>query len=361
MAGGPRPRQPRFTRSGAPAGEQQPAASAAPEEAAASAAPAAPEAPGAGSGAGGRPVPDDDRRGEGARTGSTRVRVNSQGKVAALDAQRESEFEPVPTGGGRFSDWRRTLQLGAARSGPRRAGRDGGPDSGRRRMRPGARRALIALIAAAVALVIAWAVLFSPLFAVRSLEVEGVSLSDRTAVEEALEPLRGTSMTRISDADVRDLLSDFPAIRGAETSAGGSGTLRVAVQERIPVAAVEADDGWSLVDRDGVQLEQVAAREEVRVPVIDGGTDVLGTEDWETVGSVLATLPSSLLEQVQTARAESGGVVMLELEDGVTVRWGDDTESALKAEVLAALVGSAEETGGVEVYDVSAPRHPVLE
>lgn len=337
MAGGPRPRQPRFGGTSGSSStqrgrEQEPVET-----------------------AGGAEFPSS----AGAET--PRVRVNSRDKVAALDEQRESEFEPVPTGGGRFSDWRRTLQLGSSRSGSRGSARDGHDGDGSRRLSPALRRLVRLVVAVLIVVLIVWGVFLSPLFSVRSLQVEGLSLTDQGAAEEALQPLEGKSMTRISSEEVESLLTQFPAVASVDTSASGSGTLRVEVQERIPVAAVEDGDGWQLVDREGTQLEQVTDSEQIRVPVIAGGTDVLGSEDWDTVSSVLASLPSSLLEQVQTARAESGGVVMLELQDGVTVRWGDDTDSALKAEVLAELVDASEATGEVEVYDVSAPRHPVLE
>lgn len=337
MAGGPRPRQPRFGGTSGSSStqrgrEQEPVET-----------------------AGGAESPSS----AGAET--PRVRVNSRDKVAALDEQRESEFEPVPTGGGRFSDWRRTLQLGSSRSGFGGSARDGHDGDDSRRLSPALRRLVRLAVAVLIVVLIVWGVFFSPLFSVRSLQVEGLSLTDQGAAEEALQPLEGKSMTRISSEEVESLLTQFPAIASVDTSASGSGTLRVEVQERIPVAAVEDGDGWQLVDREGTQLEQVTDSEQIQVPVIADGTDVLGSEDWDTVSSVLASLPSSLLEQVQTARAESGGVVMLELQDGVTVRWGDDTDSALKAEVLAELVDASEATGEVEVYDVSAPRHPVLE
>ena len=337
MAGGPRPRQPRFGGTSGSSStqrgrEQEPVET-----------------------AGGAESPSS----AGAET--PRVRVNSRDKVAALDEQRESEFEPVPTGGGRFSDWRRTLQLGSSRSGSRGSARDGHDGDDSRRLSPALRRLVRLAVAVLIVVLIVWGVFFSPLFSVRSLQVEGLSLTDQGAAEEALQPLEGKSMTRISSEEVESLLTQFPAVASVDTSASGSGTLRVEVQERIPVAAVEDGDGWQLVDREGAQLEPLTDSKQIQVPVIAGGTDVLGSEDWDTVSSVLASLPSSLLEQVQTARAESGGVVMLELQDGVTVRWGDDTDSALKAEVLGELVDASEATGEVEVYDVSAPRHPVLE
>lgn len=337
MAGGPRPRQPRFGGTSGSSSTQRGREHERVET------------------AGGAGSPSS----AGAET--PRVRVNSRDKVAALDERRESEFEPVPTGGGRFSDWRRTLQLGSSRSGSRGSARDGHDGDDSRRLSPALRRLVRLAVAVLIVVLIVWGVFFSPLFSVRSLQVEGLSLTDQGAAEEALQPLEGKSMTRISSEEVESLLTQFPAVASVDTSASGSGTLRVEVQERIPVAAVEDGDGWQLVDREGTQLEQLTDSEQIQVPVIAGGTDVLGSEDWDTVSSVLASLPSSLLEQVQTARAESGGVVMLELQDGVTVRWGDDTDSALKAEVLAELVDASEATGAVEVYDVSAPRHPVLE
>lgn len=298
----------------------------------------------------------------GARGGSTRVRVNSQDKVSALDPERESRYEPVPTGGGRFSDWRRSLQLGSSR--PAGRGRDRADESARapgRRLSPRARRLLALLAVLAAVVLLLWAVFASPLFAVRSIQLEGASLVDEAEVQQRLESLQGTPMTRISHDDVMAPLADLPQIRDAEASAGTDGALEVQLIERVPVAAVEGDDGWVLVDGEGTPLQAGQPREQIRVPMIDGGMEVLGEPGFQIVGGVLATLPASLLEQVGTARAEAGGAVMLELDDGLSVRWGDDSDSALKSEVLSSLVGAAEQTGPVEVYDVSAPQHPVLE
>ncbi|NKE10936.1 hypothetical protein GTW58_13630 [Kocuria subflava] len=64
---------------------------------------------------------------------------------------------------------------------------------------------------------------------------------------------------------------------------------------------------------------------------------------------------------MNSAKAESDSTVELELDGGVTVRWGDSTRGNLKAEVLAQLVDAREQTGAVNVYDVSSPEHPVLE
>ena len=150
MAGGPRPRQPRFGGTSGSSStqrgrEQEPVET-----------------------AGGAESPSS----AGAET--PRVRVNSRDKVAALDEQRESEFEPVPTGGGRFSDWRRTLQLGSSRSGSRGSARDGHDGDDSRRLSPALRRLVRLAVAVLIVVLIVWGVFFSPLFSVRSLQVEEI-------------------------------------------------------------------------------------------------------------------------------------------------------------------------------------------
>lgn len=291
-------------------------------------------------------------------TGNTRVKVNDGSKVSELDSER---FEEVPTGGGRFSAWRRTVQTQSGREpGQRRAPAGLSAEARKARRR---RRTLGAVAAALLlALLLVFVVFFSPLFAVRSIDVEGARLTDADEVRDHLSQFEGVPMTRISERDVMDSLGSLPQVRSVHISTLPDGHLVVELTERVPVAAVEdGDKGWSLVDQDGTVLRTVEDRAEVQVPVIEGGTDVLGTESFDSVAGVLSTLPSSLLEQVNSAKAESDSTVELELDGGVTVRWGDSTRGNLKAEVLAQLVDAREQTGAVNVYDVSSPEHPVLE
>lgn len=294
------------------------------------------------------PSPDD----------AAEVQVNDGSKVSDLDPER---FEEVPAGGGRFSAWRRHVQVenpttdaadGAQRTPPLT------PAQRRSRRR---RRALWAAITAVVAaLVLVWVIFFSPLLAVRAIEVNGAQLTDEQDVQQHLEHFQGTPMAQISESDVMDSLGDLPQVRSVHVMTMPDRRLIVDLTERVAVAAVQDGQSWSLVDHEGTVLRTTEDLAELNVPVIEGGTEVLGTEDFTSVADVLSTLPSSLLEQVSSAKAQSDSTVELELNGGITVKWGDATQSALKAEVLAQLIQAPEQTGAVNVYDVSTPEHPVL-
>lgn len=304
----------------------------------------------------------------GQRPHQPRIQVNDESKVSELDTEL---FEEVPTGGGQFSAWRRNLQVNQSDAEPTGAGdtRQGPPGARgqrpllspqQRRLRRRRRALLGSVLVLLATAALAAVVFFSPLLAVRTIQVEGASLTDEAEVAAHLEHFQGVPMTRISDQDVMDSLGALPQVRSVHVMSLPGGELVVHLTERVPVAAVQGDDGWSLVDQEGAVLQTVTDREDLQVPVIEGGAEILGTEDFRSVSAVLSTLPSSLLEQVDSAKAKSDTTVDLELDGGITVRWGDASRSALKAEVLAQLVGARDQTGAVNIYDVSSPEHPVL-
>lgn len=301
-----------------------------------------------------------DSAGESHGGEAPQVQVNDQTKVSELDPER---FEEVPAGGGQFSAWRRRVQVVNPRSGSRDQGSRATPllTPAQRRARRRRRTLSGVVVALVAALLLVWVIFFSPLLAVRSIEVNGAQLTDEQEVQQHLEHFQGTPMTRISEADVMDSLGDLPQVRSVHVMTLPNHRLMVELTERVPVAAVQDGQSWSLVDHDGTVLQTSDDLAELDVPVIEGGTEVLGTDDFTSVAEVLGTLPSALLEQVSSAKAQSDSTVELELDGGITVRWGDASRSALKAEVLAQLVQAPEQTGAVSVYDVSSPEHPVLD
>lgn len=201
-------------------------------------------------------------------------------------------------------------------------------------------------------------VFYSPLLAVRSIQVEGNSLIPAATVEERLRGLEGVPLTRITDERVAELVGYENILRDVTLEARPPHNLLVQLHERVPVALVEDDGAFVLVDNEGVQLSKVASREDVSLPLIDGGTAILGTGEYQTVTSVLAALPSSLLARVESADAQSPSTIKLKLTDGVEVVWGTAEESELKAKVLTQLMEALEDGVVVETYDVSSPLRP---
>jgi hypothetical protein len=113
------------------------------------------------------------------------------------------------------------------------------------------RRALAALVLLATAGAI-WGVVASPVFGVRSVQVEGADLTGDDAVQAALD-LDGaaTNAFTLATDRLRERLLTLPAVADAEVTVGLPGTVRVRVTEREPVLAWRHDAALYLVDRDG--------------------------------------------------------------------------------------------------------------
>ena len=110
---------------------------------------------------------------------------------------------------------------------------------GRRRASGGfsPRRALAALAMLATAGVI-WGVVASPVFGVKTVEIEGAVLTGDAAVKAALDlPSPAPNTFVLATDTLRARLLNLPAVADADVSVGLPGTVRVRVTERGPVLA----------------------------------------------------------------------------------------------------------------------------
>lgn len=113
------------------------------------------------------------------------------------------------------------------------------------------RRALAALVLLATAGAI-WGVVASPVFGIRTVEIEGADLTGDEAVRLALGLASpAPNAFALATDQLRERLLALPAVADAEVSVGLPGTIRARVTEREPVLAWRHDGGLYLVDRDG--------------------------------------------------------------------------------------------------------------
>ncbi len=73
---------------------------------------------------------------------------------------------------------------------------------------------------------------------------------------------------------------------------------------------------------------------------------------------MVAGLPVDLRRQVERSWATPSGV-LLRLDDGITVRWGDTGQPSAKADALRVLLDEADRPT-IDVIDVSVPRAATL-
>lgn len=143
------------------------------------------------------------------------------------------------------------------------------------------------------------------------------------------------------------IMTAIPAVADVQLDRALPDTIRLAVTSRTPLAAVEAGNGFYVMDAEGVVYDKVGKSKDL--PVIKARTDA----DREIARGVLLAIPEDLREKVTRITAKSRDNVTLGLRGGATVRWGGVEDSDLKARVLAGLTAVK-----ATRYDVSAPLLP---
>ncbi|TPG08818.1 FtsQ-type POTRA domain-containing protein [Curtobacterium flaccumfaciens] len=220
------------------------------------------------------------------------------------------------------------------------------------------------ITAASVVLVLGVSILvavFSPLMALRTIEVKGTNRVDETALRQALSDQIGTPLARLDfDAIKRDV-AGFPLIESYVTEEAPPHTLVVTVTERTPVVAVRSGSTFDLVDPAGIVV-QSSPKRPATMPLADIARARLGSSSFRTMTEVVLALPSTVRSQVTRVAGSTADDVTLTLKDGSTVVWGSPDDSDAKAALLAALVKDheARNPGVVVEYDVSAPDNGVI-
>ena len=198
---------------------------------------------------------------------------------------------------------------------------------------------------------------YSPLMALRTIEVVGTSRIPATDVSAALAGQIGTPLPLIETDLVKSELSQFTLIQSYVTESRPPGTLVVRIIERVPVGVLAGPTGFDLVDAAGVVIETTPVRT-AGYPLIDApnGIDSAG---FTAAAAVLTVLPDSIRTQLDAVTAATTDDVTLSLLGGERVVWGSAEKSEYKAVVLAALL-IGHPAGTVNEYDVSSPDSAVL-
>ncbi|WP_348788065.1 FtsQ-type POTRA domain-containing protein [Leifsonia sp. NPDC080035] len=199
------------------------------------------------------------------------------------------------------------------------------------------------------------AVAFSPLLALRHVQVVGASRLDPKTIATKLDDQVGTPLPLLDQAAISADLAAFPLIRSYTLESHPPDTLVVRIVERQPIGVIRQGAAFTLVDAAKVPISSSATRP-AGFPLIaaSGASEETNADSgFAAAASVLSALPASLLGQVDTITAKTKDDVSFTLRGNrATVVWGSAEDSALKAADLAALLKSA---GGSTRYDVSSP------
>jgi len=228
-----------------------------------------------------------------------------------------------------------------------------------RRFTVRSRRRRIAWLAAAgvvVALVLGVVfVAFSPLLALKHIDVTGTSRLDAGAITKKLSDQLGKPLPLLDQAEISSDLAAFPLIRSYTVESHPPDSIVVRVVERQPIGVIKQGTAFVLVDAAKVPIASASARQDGYPMIAASGASAETNADsgFAAAAAVLSALPKDVLGQVDTISAKTKDDVSFTLRGRTaTVVWGSPEESSLKAADLAALLKSAP---AASRYDVSSP------
>jgi len=206
---------------------------------------------------------------------------------------------------------------------------------------------VLALVGAGV-----WLVGFSSVLAARTVSVTGARTVTADEVRAAAQVPLGRPLARQNVGAISNRVRSIRVVRSVSVTRTWPRTISIAVAERVPVLAVRQANGFLLIDATGTwYLTAPTVPSGVVLTDVDPTNAPLLTE----LAVVASTLPDDLKDRVDRLSALSADGIRLHLKDGDVAVWGSPDESALKAEVLTALLKRSAST-----YDVSAPHNPAL-
>lgn len=196
-----------------------------------------------------------------------------------------------------------------------------------------------------------WVVLFSRYLAVQGVMVSGTGLLSADDVRMTADVPDGQPLARIDLVGIERRVEALAPVKDAEVTRQWPDQVRIAVEERVPIAVVDIGGRIRGMDDGGVIFRDYP-RAPRDLPLVKT-TGRTGGEALSEAAQVVSSLPSALARRVEYLAVVTVDQITLVLRDGRQVLWGSAEESTAKAEVLAALLDEP-----AQVYDVSVPGQP---
>jgi cell division septal protein FtsQ len=178
-------------------------------------------------------------------------------------------------------------------------------------------------------------------------EVAGTIHINPDIIHIALSEFKGENLYLLEDDVVRERLVQNPCVRNVRVMRIFPSTLKVVIEERLPIAYIQTDKNeYFLIDEQGVLLDKVALSDGLDVPVfceICINNLTLGQEVSDTNFKILLNVYKTLkmkypdfLASVDELYIEDADVIISEQERGVRFIIGDrDFDERLEKLVFA--------------------------
>lgn len=217
----------------------------------------------------------------------------------------------------------------------------------------------LSVASVAVLLIIVLVATFSPLLAIKEIQVSGTERIKPEEISKALQSHIGTPLPLLQESEVAKSLEGFSLIESFSATAVPPNALSVRISERQAICIVRSGGESFLYDPAGIRIGKAAAGD--KLPEILITENPLNSQRFRNAMEVLMALPEQLLDDVEVIEAKSKDDVRLALRGQRNQRiiWGDSSDSVLKSKVLEALMENHKRSNSV-TFDVSSPNAPVV-
>lgn len=198
---------------------------------------------------------------------------------------------------------------------------------------------LAGAIAAAVVVVIA--LLASPIFAIRSVTVEGNVYTSKEVLAAVTKTLKGASVFTVDTRRAREFLLEDSWVSDVRITTRFPGKALVEIAERVPIIWYVGDDQKArIVDARGHVIAVLAGwpTKYLRVdgvgPSLEAGA--VADDVYRAAAQLVLALPEELRPLVKSLEVSAGGELAMTLKGGTLVRFGppNDLQDKLVAVVV---------------------------
>lgn len=214
---------------------------------------------------------------------------------------------------------------------------------------------MAALSAAAILLVLI--VLASPLFAIRSVTVEGSVYTSRETVEAATRSLKGKSIFTVDTDKARALCLADPWVSDVRITTGISGRALIEIVERVPVVWYAGPDQKArVVDAKGHVISVLSGWPTKYLQVRGSGpaleAGAVADPAYRAAAQLVLALPDELRPKVEALELSSGGELAMVLKSRTLIRFGPPTDLQNKLVAVVVLL-RRQDPSTLAVVDVS--------
>ena len=205
--------------------------------------------------------------------------------------------------------------------------------------------------------VVTMAILASPLFAIRSVTIEGVVYTSDETITSVRKTLKGVSVFTVDTGRAREILLADPWVSDVRVTTRFPDKALVEVSEREPVVwYVASDQKARIVDARGhviavldgwptkyLQVKGVG-------PVLEGGA--VADDAYRAAAQLVLALPDEIRPKVTSLELTGGGELSMNLKGGTIVRFGPPTDLQNKLVAVVVLL-RRQDPATLAVVDVS--------